>query len=192
MALVGLALGDDRGTGVRADLDALPGAIAAAVRGTTGLDAAVALLARHDRAVCVGRGLNLATAHETALKLTELSGTLVAPYSPADLLHGPVGAVGPEVPAILLAPDEPASASVLGVLDELRRRGAPMVVVAPAGTVLPDGVVHVALPAAAVVADWLTPLTTVVAGQLLGWRLAVARGVDVDRPGGLSKVTRTR
>ena len=46
-----------------------------------------------------GRGLNLATAHETALKLTELTGALVAPFSPADLLHGPVAAVGPEVPA---------------------------------------------------------------------------------------------
>jgi glucosamine--fructose-6-phosphate aminotransferase (isomerizing) len=174
-----------------ADLAGVPDALEAAVRGTTGIDRAVRVLATADRAVCVGRGLNLATAHETALKLTELTGTLVAPYSPADLLHGPVAAVGPDVPAVLLAPAEPATASVLEVAEELLRRGAPVVVVAPDGAELPDGVVHVGLPADAALPAWLSPLSTVVAGQLLGLALAQARGVDVDRPGGLSKVTRT-
>ena len=190
LALLAVALDPDRKD--LADLTAVPDALEAAVRGTTGIDRAVSVLAAVDRAVCVGRGLNLATAHETALKLTELTGTLVAPYSPADLLHGPVGALGPDVPAVLIAPAEPATVSVLEVADELLRRGAPVVVVAPEGAELPDGVVHVGLPTDATLPGWLTPVTTVVAGQLLGLALARARGVDVDRPGGLSKVTRTR
>ena len=197
MALLGVALRKPTGerdaivAADRPDLDAVPGALEAAVHGIRGVPAAVDLLAGHDRAVCVGRGLNLATAHETALKLTELSGMLVAPYSPADLLHGPVAAVGPDVPAVLIAPDEPGSDSVLGVIEELRRRGAPVVVVAPESRRLPEDVLHVALPEEAAVAGWLTPLPTVIAGQLLGVQLATARGVDVDRPGGLNKVTRT-
>ena len=158
----------------------------------TGVDGAAETLAGTDRAVAVERGLNLSTAYETALKITELSGVLVAPYSPADLLHGPVGAVAPDVPAILIAPDEPATASVLDVAPGLAERGAPLVVVADAATALPDVACSaVVLPAAARVASWLTPLTTVVPGQLLGRRLAERRGVDVDAPGGLSKVTRT-
>ena len=47
------------------------------------------------------------------------------------------------------------------------------------------------LPSGARVAPWLTPLPAVVPAQLLAQRVADARGIDVDRPGGLTKVTRT-
>jgi glucosamine--fructose-6-phosphate aminotransferase (isomerizing) len=52
--------------------------------------------------------------------------------------------------------------------------------------------VQLRLPASAAVADWLTPLPAVVPGQLLARYVAEQRGVDVDHPGDLSKVTRTR
>ncbi|NUR10207.1 MAG: glucosamine--fructose-6-phosphate aminotransferase, partial [Nocardioidaceae bacterium] len=55
-----------------------------------------------------------------------------------------------------------------------------------------DDATPVVLPPAAVVADWLSPVTAVVPGQLLAWRAAELRGVDVDHPGDLSKVTLTR
>jgi glucosamine--fructose-6-phosphate aminotransferase (isomerizing) len=59
-------------------------------------------------------------------------------------------------------------------------------------TVVPDlDAVPVLLPPGARVAPWLTPLPTVVPAQLLAQRVAEARGIDVDRPGGLTKVTRT-
>jgi glutamine---fructose-6-phosphate transaminase (isomerizing) len=174
------------------DLDRVPDALAAAVDGTAGVDAAAELMAGHWRGVCVGRGLNLSTAHEVALKITELTGSLVAPYSPADLMHGPVAAVGPATPVVLLAPAEAASASVLEVLPEVRRRGAPLLVLGSHGAARPDGSRFVELPVAADLPGWLTPLTTTVAGQLLAWRTAERRGVDVDRPGDLSKVTLTR
>ena len=51
--------------------------------------------------------------------------------------------------------------------------------------------VRVLLPPQARVAPWLTPLPVVVPAQLLAQRVAEARGIDVDRPGGLTKVTRT-
>lgn len=139
----------------------------------------------------VGRGLNLSTACETALKVTELTGVLVAPYSPADLLHGPVAAVGPEVPALLVAPREPASSSVLDIVAELRRRGAPVMVVCLTDQPLVDGVSLLGLPPKATLAEWLTPLVAAIPGQLVAHALAELRGVDVDRPGGLSKVTLT-
>ena len=37
----------------------------------------------------------------------------------------------------------------------------------------------------------LTPLTLAVLGQLLAYRVALARGIDPDRPRSLNKVTRT-
>ena len=40
--------------------------------------------------------------------------------------------------------------------------------------------------------EWLSPLTAVVPGQLLALRLTVLRGLDLDHPDGLQKVTLTR
>jgi glucosamine--fructose-6-phosphate aminotransferase (isomerizing) len=169
-------------------LQRVPAALGEAVTRASGVEEAAALVAGADRAVSVGRGLNLSTAHETALKITELTGALVAPFSPADLMHGPVAAVGPSVPALLVAPEEAATASVLEAVPELRRRGAPVVLLGGPET---HDVHRVGLPATADLPGWLSPLTAVVLGQLVAWRAAELRGVDVDRPGDLSKVTLT-
>ena len=167
-------------------------ALRAAVERTAGVEEAATLLKGGNRAVCVGRGLHLSTAHEVALKLTELTGSLVAPYSPADLMHGPVAAVGPEVPVLLVTPDEQASVSVLEAVPALVKRGAPVVLLGPATEEVPAGCLLVGLPDEARLPGWLTPVTAVVAGQLLAQRVAELRGVDVDHPGDLTKVTLTR
>jgi glucosamine--fructose-6-phosphate aminotransferase (isomerizing) len=197
MALVAVALGprDERPRAER-ELRALPDAVAATLAETAAAEAAAAALGWAVRAVAVGRGLNLGTAHEAALKITELSGILVAPYSPADLRHGPVAAVGPDVPVLLIAPEEPSRDSVFDLLPVLRGRGAPVLLVAhptPGRAAAALAAADVALPLPGdPVAPWLTPVVAVVPAQLLAARLAALRGVDVDRPGGLDKVTLTR
>lgn len=190
LAVISAALSDDP-SAAQPDLAAVPDALRAAVGRTTGVEEAAALLKGGNRAVCVGRGLHLSTAHEVALKLTELTGSLVAPYSPADLMHGPVAAVGPEVPVLLVTPDEQASDSVLEAVPALVKRGAPVVLLGPQSEPVPEGCLLVGLPDDAELAGWLTPVTSVVAGQLLAQRVAELRGVDVDHPGDLSKVTLT-
>ena len=193
LALLSFAFDPDEPTAeALEELDRVPAALDAAIRDTSGVSEAAGLMARHDRAMAVGRGLHLGTAHEMALKLTELTGMLVAPYSPADLMHGPVAAVGADVPVVAIAPDEPATASVLEVVPELQRRGAPVVLVGPEDRTPPAGdLLRGDVPTAAAGRDWLTPVITVVAGQLLAWRTAELRGRDVDQPGDLSKVTLT-
>ena len=198
VALLGAALsapGSERSD--QAALAKIPTALESAVRETAGVAEAAEALQSAWRAVAVGRGLNLSTAFETALKLTELTGTLVAPFSPADLMHGPIGAVGPDVPVVLVAPTEPGTASVLEIAPEAARRGAPLVVVGPETAVVEarsagaGRALGVVTAAEADLPPWLTPVTAVVPGQLLARSIAELRGVDVDRPGGLSKVTLT-
>jgi len=48
-------------------------------------------------------------------------------------------------------------------------------------------VVELSLP----LPEALSPLAAVIPGQLLALHLSLARGLDPDRPRGLSKVTRT-
>jgi glucosamine--fructose-6-phosphate aminotransferase (isomerizing) len=132
----------------------------------------------------VARGITFGTAYEIALKVRELSGLLFEAYSSADLMHGPVAAITPNWPVVAIAPSGPAHASMQDAIDALSARGARLYVIGEAP--------GAALPLVPGVPEWLSPLTAVIPGQLLAKRIAELRGADIDRPGGLSKVTLTR
>jgi glucosamine--fructose-6-phosphate aminotransferase (isomerizing) len=139
-------------------------------------------------ATVVGRGVNYSTAREVALKIRELSGSFVEAYSAAELLHGPVAALTAGSPVIGVAAPGPAFATVVETLAELRRRGALTIAISEPTLTAFDAV----LPLVPRVPEWLSPLTAVVPGQVLGMRIGASMGRDVDSPAGLQKVTLTR
>jgi glutamine---fructose-6-phosphate transaminase (isomerizing) len=51
---------------------------------------------------------------------------------------------------------------------------------------------HTKLPLVPRVPEWLSPMTAVIPGQVTAMRLAQLRGLDIDSPTGLRKVTLTR
>src|SRR5262249_22034234 len=120
----------------------------------------------------------------------ELSGLLFEAYSSADLMHGPVAAIGAGWPVIAVAPSGPALASMEEAIRDVGARGARVVVVSDRPGLLERG--EVGLPLEPGVPEWLSPLLAVVPGQFAALRLAQLRGIDIDRPLGLSKVTLTR
>lgn len=131
----------------------------------------------------VGRGYNYATAMEIALKLRELTATVAEGFSSADLMHGPIAAIAPDMPAIVIAAQGKALSSVLEACDALRRRGAQPILIAArpqADLALPSGV-----------PEWLSPMIAVAPGQVLALRRAVIGGYTIDQPAGLTKVTET-
>ena len=79
------------------------------------VDEKVARYRYADHFVVVGRGFNYSTAFEVALKMKETSYLVAEPYSPADLLHGPVAMIDRGFPVLLVAP----SGRVLGDIAEL-------------------------------------------------------------------------
>ncbi len=52
--------------------------------------------------------------------------------------------------------------------------------------------VQTALRIPAAVAEWVSPLVYIIAGQLFTYWLSLRKGLDPDNPRGLSKVTQTR
>ena len=138
----------------------------------------------------IARGVNYGTSFEIALKIRELSGLLFEAYSAADLMHGPVAAIAPGWPVIAVAPTGPALWSVEDALRNVASRGARAIVIADDERVLRRGEVRLALEPG--VPEWLSPLLAVVPGQIVAMRLSQLRGIDVDRPLGLSKITLTR
>ena len=143
-----------------------------------------------DGGTVVARGINYGTAFEIALKIRELSGLLFEAWSAADLMHGPVAALAPGWPVLAVAPSGPTLASMTAVIEGLAERGARLVVIADAEEVLARASAPMRLVAD--VPEWLSPLTSVIPGQLAAVQLARQAGGDLDSPHGLSKITLTR
>jgi glutamine---fructose-6-phosphate transaminase (isomerizing) len=138
----------------------------------------------------VARGVNYCTAFEIALKIRELSGAQFEAFSSADLLHGPIAAVRAGRPAIVVAPSGPALESLHEIVGKLRERGSEVIAISDDEQLLTLADTPLALVRR--VPEWLSPLLAVVPGQVAAIRLATLRGVDVDHPAGLTKVTLTR
>jgi glutamine---fructose-6-phosphate transaminase (isomerizing) len=138
----------------------------------------------------IARGVNYGTAFEIALKIRELSGVPFEAFSSADLLHGPIAALKAGRPAIVIAPSGRTLASLREAVDKVRERGADVIAISDDADFLATA--DVALPLTPDVPEWLSPLVTVIPGQVAAVRLATLRGEDVDSPTGLTKITLTR
>ena len=76
------------------------------------------------------------------------------------------------------------------VVVALGGRGARLTAVSDVRAVLRGA--QTQLPLVPRVPEWLSPFTAVVPGQVTALRLAELRGLDLDHPRGLKKVTLTR
>jgi glutamine---fructose-6-phosphate transaminase (isomerizing) len=142
------------------------------------------------RMFVIGRGPEFATAREIALKLLETTRIAAEPLTATDLAHGPVAALDPLFPVWAVASDDETLPAVLEAAERIRATGAALIASGSAAGRL-DGAVH-SLPIPNLGSRLLSPLLSVVPGQLFAWALARAKGLDPDRPRGLSKVTLAR
>lgn len=143
-----------------------------------------------EHCVVVGRGFNYATAFEIALKLKELSYTVVEPYSSADFLHGPLALLERGFPVLVVAPSGAMTPVLEHFVETVTERGAEVVAISDEESILKQARVPLALPHA--VPEWLSPITAIIPGQLLALHLAWTRDYDVDAPRAIQKVTETR
>ncbi len=151
--------------------------------GVQRVDAVASRLRFAERIVTTARGYSLATAAEAGLKLAETSYLLTRCYSGADLLHGPIAAVGSGTAVLAVCGTGPGGRAMSEVLDQLTVRGADVLRTGP------EAEHDLLVPA---LSENLAPVLEVLPLQQLAWRLAVERGLDPDRPDGLRKTTETR
>lgn len=140
--------------------------------------------------VVIGRGYNYATAFELALKLKELTYTLVEPYSSADFLHGPLAIVEPGFPVFIIAPSGKVLPELQALMQTLKQRGAELIVISDDQKTLEFAQTPLILPSD--IPEWISPLVAIIPGQLFALNLALTRNYNVDHPRGLQKVTETR
>lgn len=167
-----------------AAIDRLPDRLAAAVE----LDwsSAVGVVARASSLITIGRGPTLAIAREAALKLKETSNLHAEAFSSAEFQHGPVALVSPLYPILMFMPTDAAASGMRALAADLLGKGAALLSAEygeeTAGrlpVLAPD---HPDADAVCLIQSFYA----------LAIRIAERRGVDVNRPRHLQKVTRTR
>jgi glucosamine--fructose-6-phosphate aminotransferase (isomerizing) len=141
--------------------------------------------------IVLGRGYNYGTAYEWSLKLKELTYVLAEPYSSADFRHGPIAVVERGFPVLAVTPAGAVHADLLGLLQRLaEERRAELVVVSNDAQSL--ALAQTPLPLPDALPEWISPLVSIVPGQLFCYYLTLAKMYDTEQPRGLQKVTRTR
>jgi glucosamine--fructose-6-phosphate aminotransferase (isomerizing) len=138
-------------------------------------------------AMFIGRGVNFPVALEGALKLKEVSYIHAEGYAAGELKHGPIALLDPDVPVVAIATRSRTLAKMVGNIQEVSSRDAPVIALVSAGeNPFDDGFVRdvVEVP---LVDELVSPLVNVVPLQLFAYHVAVARGCDVDQPRNLAK-----
>jgi glucosamine--fructose-6-phosphate aminotransferase (isomerizing) len=142
------------------------------------------------RMFAIGRGPEFATAREIALKLLETCQIAAEPLTATDLAHGPVAALDPLFPVWAVATDDQSLEVVVDAARRVREAGATLIASGPAAEAIEDAQYYLPVPRPA--DPLLAPLLSVVPGQLFAGAVARAKGLDPDRPRGLSKITLAR
>lgn len=174
-----------------AALAALPAALDEVLRVEPDVERVARDRAGMEQCVVLGRGFEYATAREWALKLKELAQLGADPYSAADFQHGPLALVEPGYPVLAVATHGATLPGMAELLGRLRRDyGVDLLVISDDEAVRALGTA--AIPLAATLPEWLTPICSIVPAQLFAYHVTRAKGLDPDRPRWISKVTLTR
>ncbi len=144
-------------------------------------------LAYVGRMVVIGRGVEYATAREVALKLKETCRVAAEALTATDLAHGPVAALDELFPVWAIASEDAMLPSVQTAVARARESAAVIVASGSAADRI-EGVAYV-LKTPSPPLPLLSPILSVLPGQLFASALAQAKGLDPDRPAHLSKVT---
>jgi glucosamine--fructose-6-phosphate aminotransferase (isomerizing) len=134
----------------------------------------------------LGRGINMPTAYEGALKLKELSYIHAEGYPAGEMKHGPIALIDRSMPVVVIAPRDPWYEKMVSQIEQAKARGGLVIAVATDGdertAELADQVLWVPE------VPWLlSPAITVIPLQMLAYHIAALRGLDVDQPRNLAK-----
>jgi glucosamine--fructose-6-phosphate aminotransferase (isomerizing) len=169
---------------VRAAIERLPSRLAA----SSEIDWSAALgdLAQAVSLITIGRGPTLAIAREAALKLKELCDIHAEAFSGAEFQHGPMALISRRYPVLMFVPTDEAASGLRELAADLRRKGAALFMTGH-GAATSD-----LLPTLSSDHPDTDAVCLIQSFYALAVRIAAQRGMDVEAPRHLQKVTRTR
>jgi glucosamine--fructose-6-phosphate aminotransferase (isomerizing) len=134
----------------------------------------------------LGRHIGLPVALEGALKLKEISYIPTEGYSAGEMKHGPIALLEEGTPVVVVATNIHVYDKIVSNIQETRARGAHVIAIATDGNEdiqhHADDVIYVPKTPA-----FLQAVLAVIPLQLLAYRIARLRGLNVDQPRNLAK-----
>jgi glucosamine--fructose-6-phosphate aminotransferase (isomerizing) len=192
--LIGLKLAQVRGAlnekqvkGLYSEMLELPGKVEQILETVEPLRELTRKFVKNDTVLFLGRGIEYPVALEGALKLKELAYIHAEGFAGGELKHGPIALIeeGTAVIAILPTADEHAlDEKMLSNIQEVKARGARVIVIAPEGAEVIGAEHIIRIPIAS---PLFQPVLATVPLQVFAYEIAVARGTDVDQPRNLAK-----
>jgi glutamine---fructose-6-phosphate transaminase (isomerizing) len=169
-----------------AEVESLPHKIAAYLDGDHPIEE---IAQRHHQApffLYLGRHIGLPVSLEGALKLKEISYIPTEAYSAGEMKHGPIALLDADTPVVCVATDSHVYDKVVSNIQEVRARGAEVIAIATDGN---EDIQHHADDVVYVPRShpFLQAALAVIPLQLLAYRIARLRGVNVDQPRNLAK-----
>ena len=138
----------------------------------------------------LGRGVDLQSAREMALKLSEVSYIHAESFAGGEMKHGPIALIDTGMPVIALSTQSNMAEKMVSNIQEIKARGAYLIGIGIEGDRLLEEVCDKTLMLPKV-DSLLTPLLAAVPGQLIAYHTAVRRGFDPDRPRNVGKSVTT-
>ncbi len=193
LTLVGLLLGRMRnlstaeGTRIIKELETLPEQIEEVLKLGDQVKAIAKKYVDVSGMLFFGRQFNFPIAVEGALKMKEITYLFAEGHPSAELKHGIIALVRPDLPSIFIAPDDAVFSKNLNNIEQVKARKGPIIAITSGnGAKQLKGLANeiISLPD---VPDCLSPILTVIPLQLLAYHLAVELGRDVDKPRNLAK-----
>jgi len=179
-------LNADRGTKMLLELERIPDLVQQVLDQSDKIKAIAEVYARHRNCLYLGRGVNFPIALEGALKLKEISYIHAEGYPAAEMKHGPIALIDPEMPVVVIATKDGSYDKIVGNVQEVRARSGKIISIVTEGdeeiAKLSDHVITIP----DTMNFWM-PLLSVIPLQLLAYHIAVLRGEDVDQPRNLAK-----
>ena len=168
------------------DLRKLPSLAGQCLERDSDIKAVARKMLNTDHCLYLGRGINMPTAYEGALKLKEISYIHAEGYPAGEMKHGPIALIDRKMPVVVIAPKDPWYEKMFSQIEQAKSRGGSVIAVATDGdekvNMIADHIIWVPET------PWmLSPVITVIPLQLLAYHIAALRGLDVDQPRNLAK-----
>ena len=193
LTLLGLLFGRMRnlstseGSRIIEALETLPEQIEAVLKLSDQIKAIAKKYADVSGVLFFGRQFNFPIALEGALKMKEITYLFAEGHPSAELKHGIIALVRPDLPSVFVVPDDAVFSKNLNNIEQVKARKGPIIALTSGNG--PKQLKEIAneivsLPEAP---DCVMPILTVIPLQLLAYHLAVELGRDVDKPRNLAK-----
>ena len=193
LALIGLLLGRMRhlstsqGSRVIEALEALPGQIESVLKLSDQIRSIAKKYVEAEGMLFFGRQFNFPVALEGALKMKEITYLFAEGHPSAELKHGIIALVGPDLPSVFVAPNDAVFSKNLNNIEQVKARKGPIIVLTSGdGAKQLKGIANdiIEIPLAP---EFATPVLTAIPLQLFAYHVAVELGRDVDKPRNLAK-----